>query len=91
MNKTQGWTIVTGIFLILSIIFYSVVVFVFHPMKVENCKDILGVHYETATEDIADCIRFRNYPFWNFYFIWIMIWLVISIFYWVIVSMGMTS
>lgn len=39
----------------------------FYHMKETNCESIMHT-FDASTEDVADCKRFQNYPFWNFTF-----------------------
>jgi len=47
----------------------------FYNMQVTNCDDILNTDYQVSTGDVADCIRFNNYPFWQFIFPHYLFWL----------------
>ena len=82
MNKTAYWSLVGIMCLVLSTIYLSLVIGVWYPMKVHNCDDIMVRRYDVATEDVADCIKFRNYPFWNFYFEWMILFVFLQILYW---------
>jgi len=84
MNKTAYWGLAVVMCLVLSAIYFSLVVGVWYPMKAHNCDDIMVRRYDVATEDVSNCIKFRNYPFWNFYFVWIILWVILQIIYWMI-------
>jgi len=71
----KGLNIIIGLIIIVGCLLTSILSYnYFYNMKVTNCDDILNTDYQISTEDVASCIRFNNYPLWEFTFLYYIVW-----------------
>ncbi len=67
MEKYIKINIVLNVGFLILILVSSILLFdFFYNMKVENCKDITGSEYEVSTQSVTSCIRFNNYPVYEY-------------------------
>ena len=48
----------------------------FYDMRANNCNDILNSEYGVSTDEVSSCIRFQNYPIYNY---WLSYWMGVPI------------
>ena len=64
-NQTIFW--IVGILLIIGVWAGAFLTYdYFYEMKETNCESIMNSDYVNPTDDVANCIKFYNYPFVNF-------------------------
>ena len=55
-----------GMLISILIVIVSIpLMFYFYDMKVVNCESITSSDYGVSTDDVTDCYKFYNFPFWN--------------------------
>ncbi len=52
----------------------------FYEMRVTNCESILKTDYQVSTGEVSSCLRFQNYPIYNYWFPYYLMYFLFYIF-----------